>query len=88
VLAGGHGALDELPLLDLVVGAAGMAEPSTQERPRRTRLGLFDLDGAKSICFKVDARGSGGSVEETPCRPDSVLCGLLPFSPPMNFMPL
>jgi hypothetical protein len=84
MLAGGHGALDQLPLLDLVVGAAGMAEPSTQERPRCARLGLFDLDGAQSICFKVDARGPDGPVKGTPCRPDSILCGWLPFFPPLN----
>jgi hypothetical protein len=84
MLAGGHSTLDKLFFLDLVVGAAGMAESSTQDRPRCPRLGFFDLDGAQFIGLKVDARGLDGSVEETPCRPDSVLCEWLSFSPPLS----
>jgi hypothetical protein len=75
MLAGGHGSLDELPLLDLVVGAAGVAKPPAQERPRRARLGLFDFNGAQFIGLEADARSVDGSVEETPCQPGSILCG-------------
>jgi len=38
VPAGCHGALDELPLVDFMIGATGVAEPPAQERPRRARL--------------------------------------------------
>jgi hypothetical protein len=79
VPAGCHGALDELPLVDFVIGAAGVAEPPAQERPRRARLRLLNFDGAQSVRFKVDARRPNSSVEETPCRPDSILFGSLPF---------
>jgi hypothetical protein len=56
VLAGGHCTLDELPLVHFVVGAAGVAKPPAQERPRRARLGLCDLDGAQFIRLEADAR--------------------------------
>jgi hypothetical protein len=46
VLAGRDGAGDELPLRDLVIGAAGVAEPSARKRTRSSRLDLFNFDGA------------------------------------------
>jgi len=56
VLAGGHCPLDELPLVHFVVGAAGVAKPPAQERPRCARFCLCDLDGAQFIRPEADAR--------------------------------
>jgi len=79
MLAGRDGAGDELSLGDLVIGAAGVAEPAARKRARGPRLDLFNFDGAQFVSLEADACGQDRSVEETRWRPSSFQFEWLPF---------